>query len=94
MKNAKRKKRKKYGFGMFEFPAQAVSQGVCVHIYDEYGCTIRNFTEIISYSPTLIILLTPIGRLMLCGSGMTLRDSDSRELKLTGRVRSAEFSGD
>ncbi len=90
----KKKKRKPRWFGMFEFPSQVVSQGVSVSIFDEYGCTVRNYTEIISYSPTLIILLTPIGRLMLCGSGMTLMDSDSRELKLTGRVRSAEFSGD
>ena len=74
--------------------AKATNRLMCEVVADEYGCTVRNYTEIISYSPTLIILLTPIGRLMLCGSGMTLMDSDSRELKLTGRVRSAEFSGD
>ena len=74
--------------------AKATNRFMCEVVADEYGCTVRNYTEIISYSPTLIILLTPIGRLMLCGSGMTLMDSDSRELKLTGRVRSAEFSGD
>lgn len=33
----KKVKRKRKHFGMFEFPAQVTSDGVCVNIYDEFG---------------------------------------------------------
>ena len=90
----KKVQRKRKHFGMFEFPAQVTSDGVCVNIYDEFGCSVRNYTGIISYSPSLIILDTPIGRLMITGKDMILIDSDSREIKITGCVKSADFSGE
>ncbi len=85
------KKRKKH-FGVFEFPTEAINHGVSVCIYDECGCTVRNFRELMAYSPSLIIMQTEIGKLMLKGKDMELVENDAYEIKITGSVRMAEFS--
>ncbi len=88
---SKFKKRKRH-FGVFEFPSEAINHGVSVCIYDEYGCTVRNYREITAYSPSLIIMQTDIGKLMLKGKDMELIENDAFEIKIIGSVRMAEFS--
>lgn len=90
----KNRANKKHGARIFEFSYDVLTYGVGVNIYDKTGCIVRNYDEIISYSPALIIINTNIGRLMLKGRDMELIETDSFELKIKGTVKSAEFSGE
>ena len=71
-KDAKSKKKRIQAAEFFEFPPDVVLHGVNLHIFENAGCVIESYTDILCYTQERIRVQTKIGGICLEGEGFSL----------------------
>ena len=85
-KDAKSKKKRIQAAEFFEFPPDVVLHGVNLHIFENAGCVIECYTDILSYTQERIRVQTKIGGICLEGEGFSLEVLTADSISVTGRI--------
>lgn len=88
-KNKKRRKLRRAN--IFEFPAEVVVGGVNVCVYENCGCTIQNYTEMLDYTQKLLRVDSKIGVVRIQGEALQVAQMERGCIMLTGRVDSVTY---
>jgi len=85
------KKRKMRRASFFEFPPEVIAGGMSLCMYENLGCSIENYGEILTYTETLLRLMTSCGVLRIEGERFNIAEMDDDTLMLRGCVYSAGY---
>jgi len=84
-----RKPIKKYGkkaAALFEFPPEVVLGGVNLSVFENMGCVIENYEDILSYSGESIRIKTRIGTIRLEGKNFNIEVMTTDSISVTGEI--------
>ena len=85
------KKRRMKRASFFEFPPVVVAGGMSLCLYEDLGCSIENYGEIMTYTEQLLRIGTQKGVLRIEGERFNIAEMDDDTLMLKGRVYSVGY---
>lgn len=80
------KKRTLGAAAFFEFPPAVTAGGMSLYLYENIGCTVEGYGEILCYTESLLRLKTQNGILRIEGERFEIAELDCDTLMLKGRV--------
>ncbi len=76
---------------LFEFPPDVVLGGVNLCIFENIGCVIENYLDVISYSSEAIRIKTKIGVIRLEGKQFNIEVMTADSISITGVLSNIKY---
>lgn len=85
--NKKKKKKRLRWTSAWELPAETLTGGVCLTLYEDLGCTVQNHGELITCTAEQVRVRTKIGVLCIDGESFQIEEMQEGRLSISGKIR-------